>query len=164
MAKTENRSSVSTDRVFLVVVDDSEEMAVALRFACRRAKATGGRVALFYVVEPADFGHWIAVEDLMEKERRLEAEEVLQKYSDQIVDLTGDLPILLIREGERRDALLKLLAEEPNISILVLATGAGSGGPGPLISALTGKFSKRLTVPMTIVPGSLSDEEVDALA
>ena len=164
MAKQTQGPSITGDRVFLVVVDESEEMAVALRFACRRAKATGGRVALFYVVEPADFGHWIAVEDLMEKERRLEAEEVLQKYSDQVVGLTGDLPILLIREGERRDALLELLAEEPNLSVLVLATGAGSGGPGPLISALTGKFSKRLKVPMTIVPGSLSDEEVDALA
>ena len=60
----------AADRIFLVVVDESEELGVALRFACRRAMATGGRVALFYVVEPADFGHWMAVEDLMEKERR----------------------------------------------------------------------------------------------
>lgn len=155
--------AAAKERVFLVVVDESEEMGVALRFACRRAKATGGRVALFYVIEPADFGHWMAVEDLMEKERRLEAEQVLTKYSDTVTALTGTVPILHIREGNRRDALLGLLDEEPNISILVLATGRGKGGPGPLISALTGKFYKRLRVPMTIVPGTLSEEEIDAL-
>jgi nucleotide-binding universal stress UspA family protein len=153
----------AADRNFLVVVDESEEMGVALRFACRRANATGGRVALFYVVEPADFGHWMAVEDLMEKERRMVAEETLTKYSDSVAELTGALPVLLIREGERRDALLKLLEEEPGISILVLASGVGKGGPGPLIQALTGKFYKRLRVPMTIVPGNLSDDEIDAL-
>ena len=157
------KSPPAHERTFLVVVDESEEMDVALRFACRRAKATGGRVALFYVIEPADFGHWIAVEDLMEKERRVVAEETLTKFSDAVVKQTGVLPILHIREGERRDALLKLLKEEPGISILVLAMGSGKGGPGPLISALTGKFYKRLTVPMTIVPGSLTEEELDAV-
>lgn len=151
------------ERTFLVVVDESEEMDVALRFACRRAKATGGRVALFYVIEPADFGHWIAVEDLMEKERRMVAEETLTKYSDTVVEQTGVLPILHIREGERREALLKLIEEEPSISILVLAMGSGRGGPGPLIAALTGKFYKRLTVPMTIVPGRLTEEGLDAV-
>jgi nucleotide-binding universal stress UspA family protein len=151
------------ERTFLVVVDESEEMDVALRFACRRAKATGGRVALFYVIEPADFGHWIAVEDLMEKERRMVAEETMTKFSDTVIEQTGALPILHIREGERRDALLKLLEEEPGISILVLAMGSGKGGPGPLISALTGKFYKRLTVPMTIVPGTLTEEGLDAV-
>jgi len=151
------------ERTFLVVVDESEEMDVAIRFACRRAKATGGRVALFYVIEPADFGHWIAVEDLMEKERRMVAEETLTKYSDTVVEQTGVLPILHIREGERREALLKLIEEEPSISILVLAMGSGRGGPGPLIAALTGKFYKRLTVPMTIVPGRLTEEGLDAV-
>lgn len=151
------------ERTFLVVVDESEEMDVALRFACRRAKATGGRVALFYVIEPADFGHWIAVEDLMEKERRMVAEETMTKFSDTVFEQTGALPILHIREGERRDALLKLLEEEPSISILVLAMGSGKGGPGPLISALTGKFYKRLAVPMTIVPGTLTEEGLDAV-
>lgn len=153
----------SSRRVFLVVVDDSAEMPVALRFASRRARATGGRVALFYVIEPADFGHWMAVEDLMEKERRLVAEEVLTKHSDQVAEITGEVPMLYIREGTVRDALLALLVEEPQISILVLATGSGSRGPGPLIAALTGKFYKRLNIPLTIVPGNLSDDEVDVL-
>lgn len=151
------------DRVFLVVVDDTPEMNVALRFAARRARRTGGRVALLYVTEPADFQHWIAVEDLMERERRMEAEEILQKYSDRIAEWTGAVPVLYVREGRPQDALMQLLDEEPSISILVLGADSGPKGPGPLCSALTGKMIGKLRIPVTIVPGNLSDEQVDAL-
>ena len=161
MARRSQRTS--SERVFLVVVDESEELHVALRYASNRAKATGGRVALFYVIEPSGFGHWIAVEDLMEKEMRLQAEETLKKYSEVVMQMSGQMPALYIREGNRLDALMALLDEEPSISILVLAAGTGKGGPGPLISALAGKLNKRLHVPLTIVPGALSDEEIDAL-
>ena len=57
-------------RVFLVVVDDSDEWASALHFACRRALHTGGRVALLHVIEPSEFQHWITVEEVMREEQR----------------------------------------------------------------------------------------------
>lgn len=150
-------------RVFLVIVDESEEMRVALRFACRRAIHTGGRVALLYVIPPADFGHWMAVDDLIGEEARERAEEVLRKLSEQVYENTGTMPVVHIREGVPRDELLALIDEEPEISVLVLASSPGPKGPGPLISALTGKLWATLHVPLTIVPGTLSDEEVDSL-
>lgn len=153
----------SSERIFLVVVDKSEEMSLALRFAARRAHNTGGRVAFLAVVPPPEFGHWMAVDDLIEEEQRGEAEELMQKYAEQIAPLTDKLPVVFIRLGEARDELLKLLEEEPTISVLVLASSPGPKGPGPLISALTGKFSSNLHIPLTIVPGTLSEEEVDAL-
>lgn len=152
------------NRVFLVVVDDSEEMPKALRFACRRAQHTGGRVALLYVVEPADFQHWMAVGDLMREEARSEGEQLLQKLATQVNELTGSLPVLYVREGDRRDELLKLIEEEPSISILVLAASTEQRGPGPLVAALTGKFMGRLRVPVTIVPGNLSDDDIDGVS
>ena len=152
------------DRVFLVVVDDSDEMAVALRFACRRAQHTGGRVALLYVVEPADFQHWMAVGDLMREEARSEGEQLLQKLATQVNEITGALPMLFVREGSRREQLLKLIEEEPSISILVLAADTGSRGPGPLIEALTGKFIGKIRIPMTIVPGNLANEQIDSIS
>ena len=152
------------DRVFLVVVDDSEEMPVALRFASRRAEHTGGRVALLYVVEPADFQHWMAVGDLMREEARSEGEQLLQKLAAQVNELTGSLPVLYVREGDRRDALLALIDEEPSISILVLAASIEQRGPGPLVSALTGKLLGKLRIPITVVPGSLSDEDIDSIS
>lgn len=158
-----DRRDKQAERVFLVVVDESEEMHVALRFAARRAAATGGRVALFSALEPSDFGHWQAVDDLIEQEQRDEAEAAIKTYADQVHDICGKMPVVYIRKGTAGDQLLLLLTEEPTISILVLAAGTGSKGPGPLISTLTGKLYSKLQVPITIVPGSLSDEDIDAL-
>ena len=152
------------DRVFLVIVDDTSEMEVALRFACRRASNSGGRVALLYVVEPTDFQHWMAVGDLMREEARNEGEQLLQRLASKVNDLTGQVPVLHVREGGRRDELLKLIDEDPSISILVLGASVGKRGPGPLVEALTGKLVGRLRVPVTIVPGNLSNEDIDSIA
>ncbi len=151
----------TSDRVFLVVVDETEEMKVALRFACQRARRTGGRVALLYVIEPAEFQHWMAVGDLMREEARSEGEQLLQRLAAQVNELVGTIPVLYVREGKVRDELFKLLDEEPRISILVLGANTGSRGPGPLVSALTGKMIGKLRVPITVVPGNLHDDEID---
>lgn len=151
------------ERVFLVIVDSSAEMKVALHFACRRAKSTGGRVALLYVQEKADFQHWMAVAEIMREEQREVAEELLQSLSAEVHDWSGKMPILYIREEEIRDALVKLLDEEPSISILVLAAGTGRGGRGPIIDYVMSKRASKLHIPITIVPGSLDDAEIIAI-
>jgi nucleotide-binding universal stress UspA family protein len=148
------------ERVFLVVVDDSEEMPVALHFACRRARSIGGRVALLYVSTPADFQHWAAVGDLMRQEAREEGEQLLQKLAAEVYEWAGSYPILYIREGDVREELVKLIESEPTISIMVLAASTGSGGPGPIITYLLGKKARQSRVPITIVPGNLTDEEL----
>jgi len=150
-------------RIFLVVVDDSEEMTVALHYAALRARNSGGRVALLYVCEPGELQHFGAIEELMRREQREEAETLLYKLADEVVRISGTLPCLYIREGERRDELLSLIAEEPRISILVLAAGAGRGGPGPLISHIVGQMSGSLRIPVTVVPGKLSDADLDLI-
>lgn len=150
-------------RTFLVVIDQTPELSVALRYACRRARATGGRVAMLYVTEPATSSEWLSVGEMIREERRAEAEARLQELSAQIVKLAGDMPIFHVREGLVKDELLKLLDEEPSISILVLGAGTGPKGPGPLVSALAGKLSGKLRVPITIVPGSLTEDDVDAI-
>ena len=154
----------TSDRVFLVVVDETEEMKVALRFACQRARRTGGRVALHYVIEPAEFQHWMAVEDLMREEARSEGEQLLQRLAAQVNELVGTIPVLYVREGKVRDELFKLLDEEPRISILVLGANTGSRGPGPLVSALTGNMIGKLRIPVTVVPGNLADDEIDSVS
>lgn len=160
---TEEAAAAATrrDRVFLVVVDNTAELPVALKYACLRARKGGGRVALLRVVEPAELTEWAGVGAMMAEERREEAEKLLSGFAAQVTEITGQLPMLLIREGEVRDELLALLAEEKRISILVLASAAGSGGPGPLITALTGRYAPKVTVPMTIVPGTLDDAELE---
>ena len=154
----------AAERVFLVVVDDSAEMKVALRYACRRARKTKGRVALLYAIEPQDHQHWMAVGDLMREEARAEAEQLLQKLAAKVNDWTGTMPVLYVREGARGDELFKLIEEEPSISILVLGASPGPKGPGPLVSLVAGKMAGKLRVPVTIVPGDLSYEDVDKIS
>lgn len=151
-------------RVFLVVVDESPELKIALRFACNRARHVGGRVAMLYVTEPAEGGEWMGVGELMREERRQAAETKLAELSSVVHEMSGETPMLYVREGDAREALLALLDEEPAISILVLGAGTGRGGPGPLVTELAGKHAGQLRVPLTIVPGSLTDDDIDAIS
>jgi nucleotide-binding universal stress UspA family protein len=152
------------DRIFLVVVDETPEMQKALHFACRRAQHTGGRVAMLYVIEPPEFQHWLGVERVMQEEARQLAEEMLQALAAKVQAMTGGMPILHIREGRRRDELLALLEEEPDISILVLGTASGHSDPGPLVTYLVGSLGDKVRVPIALVPGHLSEEEIDHLS
>jgi hypothetical protein len=160
MPNTEEAAAAATkakrDRVFLVVVDDSAEQAVALRYACLRA-----RKALFRVLEPVELVEWAGVGVMMQEERRAEAERLLAGLASHVSEITGGMPILIIREGEAREELLAFIEEDPRISILVLAMATGSGGPGPLISALTGRHASRLKIPMALVPGGMTEQELD---
>ena len=151
-------------RVFLVVVDETEEMRNALRYACRRARKTGGRVALLHVIEPLEFQHWLGVGRVMEEEVRAEAERRLQLLASEVYDQTGTLPVLHLREGDRAEQLVQLLQEDPSISLLVLGTASGSGSsPGPLVTYLLANLGRRIRIPVTLVPGELTTEEIDAL-
>lgn len=157
-------SDAALPRVFLVVVDETPEHRIAVRYAARRAAHTGGRLAMLHVIEPAELQHFQAIEELARAERREAAEQLIQQLCDEIAPLAGSMPMVYIREGRPRDELLTLINEEPAISILVLAAGTGPEGPGPLISYLTGKPAARMRIPITIVPGGLSLEQVDQLS
>ncbi len=162
---TEMTATPDGGRTFLCVVDDSEELAQALRFACRRAMRSDGRVALLYVIEPAEFQHWMFVGDLMQEERRTEAEEMLQVVASVVQKRTGTTPVVYIREGKIAEELINLIDEETEgISVLVLGAATGPDGPGPLVTYLVEKMASRLRIPITIVPGSLTDDEIDAIS
>jgi len=149
------------ERVFLVVIDDSPELKIAIRYACLRAFHSKGRVALVYVMEPSGFGEWMGVKQRILDEARQQAEAMVQKTASEVQKLSGKMPMLYFREGERREEVMRLIEEEPAISILVLAASTGPKGPGPLVSALIGKYVGKLRIPVTIVPGNLSLEDID---
>jgi nucleotide-binding universal stress UspA family protein len=150
------------ERIFLVVVDETEEMKNALHFACRRALHTGGRVALFYALEPPEFQHWLGVERVMQEEARQHAEQILQELAAKVQSATGKTPVLYLREGLRREQLLALIEEEPSISLLVLGIASGREGPGPLVSYMVTQ-GQPIRLPVTLVPGQLNEAEIDAV-
>ena len=154
-------SASRAPRKFLVVVDKTPECAVALRFATRRAQHTGGRVTLMCAAAPPDFQQWRGVEEIMRDEAHAEAEAMLYAAAKTVNDLSGIVPELVIPFGLVTDCLIRLLKDDKDISILVLASGAGKEGPGPLVSMFGSAVQ---SIPVTIVPGNFTDAQVDALA
>jgi nucleotide-binding universal stress UspA family protein len=159
----EPAESPAPGRTFICVVDESEELHQALRYACRRAKKTQGRVALLYVIEPVEYQHWMAVGHLMAEERREQAEELLQVVSSVVQKLSGTMPVIYIREGNLTEQLMHLLESEPDLSVLVLGAASASEGPGRIITYVMKRIG-RLPIPVTFVPGGLSDEQIDAIS
>jgi nucleotide-binding universal stress UspA family protein len=148
-------------RVFLVVIDETPELKLAIRYAALRAKKTGGRVAMLHVTQESDFQGWLGVTRLIKEEARQQAEALMQKMAAEVQKLSGAMPVLYFREGDRREEVMKLIEEEPMITILVLGASTGPKGPGPLVQALTSKFVGKLRLPVTIVPGNLSVDDID---
>ncbi|HEY5084408.1 MAG TPA: universal stress protein [Rhizomicrobium sp.] len=154
-------SPARAPRKFLVVVDKTPECAVALRFATRRAQHTGGRVTLMCAAQPPDFQQWRGVEEIMRDEAHAEAEAMLHDAAKLVNDLSGILPELVIPYGLTTECLAVLLKEDKAISILVLASGTAKEGPGPLVAMFATAVQ---AIPVTIVPGNFTDEQIDALA
>ncbi|MEK9971034.1 MAG: universal stress protein [Ferrovibrio sp.] len=150
---------------FLVVVDDTDEVRVAVRYATRRARNVRSGVVMLRVIEPVDFQQWAGVAEMMRSEAHEAAENLLQKLAEQVNQESGLLPELVIREGVAKTEILKLVDEDPSIRMLVLAAAPSTGGvgPGPLVTALAGEMAGDLKFPITLIPGGLSDEQIDRL-
>ena len=149
-------------RKFLVVLDDSKECLNAMRFASMRAARTGGGVEVLAVIPPEEFNHWIGVGDIMRQEARERIEAHFEVFAKWMRDKQGIDPELVIREGEPVVEILAQVTDDPEVGVLVL--GAGSdGGPGPLVTEMT-RRSGNLPMPITIVPGDLSKDRLEAIS
>ncbi|MDR6953435.1 nucleotide-binding universal stress UspA family protein [Ancylobacter sp. 3268] len=152
-------------RKFLVVIDDTPECDRAVYYAARRAARTQGGVVMMAVLELADVqSQWLGVAELMRAEATDKAQARLDHFAARTRNLSGIEPEQAVREGEVAGEILKVIEADEDIAILVLAAGTGSEGPGPLIAALATGLLNGLPIPVTIVPGGLSDTEIDALA
>lgn len=150
-------------RTFLIVLDDTPEMLNAMRYAAIRAAKTGGQVEILAIISPDEFQHFMGVADVMRQEAREKIEAHFQVFKERMEKREGITPKLAIREGDKVDCVLEHIRENPQIGVLVLGAGTGNDGAGPLVTALTGRRLSELTIPLTIVPGSMSKEEIVAV-
>jgi nucleotide-binding universal stress UspA family protein len=150
-------------RKFLIVLDDTPEMLNAMRYAAIRAAKTGGGVEILAIISPEEFQHFMGVADVMRQEAREKVEAHFQIFKDRMEKREGITPRLAIREGDKVDCVLEHIRADPEIGVLVLGAGAGDTGAGPIVSALTGRRLGELTIPLTIVPGSLTKEAIEAV-
>ena len=149
-------------RKFLVVLDDSKECLNAMRFAAMRAAKTGGGVEVLSIIPPEEFNHWIGVGDLMRAEAKERIEVHFEVFAKWMRDRQGVNPSLVIREGEVVPEILAQISEDPEIGILVLGASTDKKGPGPIVTQLS-KNAGPLPIPITVVPGDLSKERLEAI-
>ncbi|MFC7334355.1 universal stress protein [Rhodocista pekingensis] len=157
-------AGVSERFKFMVCVDDSPQSRAALRFAALRAANVGGLLALLHVTEPAEFREWMSIAQAMEQERRDEAERLLHRMAAEVHGLTGLLPEVQIRSGTLGAEILAAIREDGDIHALVVGAAPPSVRKGQLISWLAGQLAGTLEIPLVVVPGNLTDTQIDRLA
>ena len=149
-------------RKFLVILDDSRECLNAMRFAAMRAAKTNGGVTILSVIPPDEFNHWIGVGEVMREEARERIHAHFEVFAKWMRDKQNIDPELVIREGEAVAQIIAHVNEDPDIGVLVLGANTDKKGPGPLVTQLT-KNAASLPIPITIVPGELSKERLEAI-
>jgi len=151
-------------RKFLIILDDSPEMLNAMRYAAIRASKTGGGVEMLAVISADEFQHFMGVADVMRAEAHEKIEAHFQVFKSRMEKREGITPTLAIGEGDLVDVVLEHIRADPEIGILVLGAGVDKGGPGTLVSALTGRRMGDIHVPITIVPGTMTKDEIVAVS
>ncbi len=152
-------------RRFLVVVDESPECELAVYFSALRARRTGSDLVMLFVIETADFQHWLKVEETHRQEGEQKAAAVFRLYQ---IKLNGwgldDVATHeVMRHGSQLDEIIGLINDDKDINFLVLGASTSSEGPGRLVSQLAGKQSADFPIPIVIIPGSLQLPEIEAL-
>ena len=148
----------------LVIVDDTAEWDRAVYYASRWAIRVGGGVVMLRIIEIEDQNQqWLGVADIMRAEAHEDAGAALDRASGRANGIAAITPERVIREGDPTEQVIDVIEKDADIVMLVLAANAGPEGPGPLISMMANAVGA-FPVPIVIVPGDLSDPEVDALS
>ena len=150
---------------FLVVIDETSECDRAVHFAARRCLRTGASLIMLGVVEPPEESlEFLGVGDAMRAEAEGEIADNLDRAAERVRGKVGIEPEIVLRSGEMGEAIRALIDQDRDISFLGVAAAVGKEGPGPLVQQVAGKGAGQFPVPVVIVPGDLSDGEIDALA
>jgi nucleotide-binding universal stress UspA family protein len=150
-------------RTYLVVVDDSAESRVALRFAARRAAKTGGRIEVLGIVEPQDFVQFGGVQAAIEEDQNLRIQGVISAAIGEMLDEASIEANVIIRQGEVVKTVRDYLVDRDDVAALVLGA-APSGNPGPLVANFAGTDAGLLPCPVMIIPGGLTEERLEQLS
>ena len=150
-----SKKDINNDNL-LICVDESDEFSAAMNYACKMAKKDKCGLILLYVIEEENFRHWKGVENIMRKEQVEQAKEVLGKH---ILYIEKNFLLKvksLIKKGDKLETILSVLKNKKlNIKNLILGLAMDEPDNNKIISSLTSNLRKKLTLPITIVPGNI---------
>ena len=148
----------------LVIVDDTAEWDRAVYYASRWAIRAGGGVVMLRIIEPEQQSQeWLGVADIMRAEAQEAAEAALDRAAGRANGIAAITPERVIREGDPTDQILDVIDKDVDIAMLVLAANPGPEGPGPIITTMANVVGS-FPIPVIIVPGDLTDADIDGLS
>ena len=148
---------------YLVCVDARDESKVALKLACMKAKERKGMVDMLHVISPADFQTMEAIAERMREERKQEGENLLKKLANEAIAEHGITPGMILREGVTGDEIVSAAMEDHDVIMLVMGIALQSNSRGKLMAWLSSQLGHKLLVPILMVPGNLTDQQLSCL-
>ncbi|WP_417623505.1 universal stress protein [Paremcibacter congregatus] len=145
---------------FLVIADDTPEFKKVLRLASLRAAKVNGSMVMLRIIQPSEFQHWMSVREIMEEEAMQEAEEMMNEFAREVKEISGLDCEKVIRKGEPGDVITQYIEEDQEIHMLVLGANV-DGDPGPLVKAFREELLNVLHMPVLVVPGNMTNEDID---
>lgn len=165
MSSQPQRKAALKATKYLVCVDARDESKIALRLACMKANARGSEVCMLHVVQPADFQTLGAIADRMREERRQEGQELLGTLAEEAYSTYGIRPATVLREGSIGDEIIAAANEDAEVNMIALgiAQHSTSSSRGKLAAWLASQLGSKLFVPLLMVPGNLTDQQLQTL-
>ena len=149
----------------LVIADESKEFPAALTYAGQLAKVNGWRLVMLRVIEPSDPAPWASITEEMRRQALEAAESLTQRFAAEVWAECGVTAEPVLREGGAKQELKKLIDEDFSLKLVVLAAAHSGSNPGPFVQSLAkpqGLSTRH--IPVMVIPGALSREEIRALA
>jgi len=154
-------------RKFMVIVDGTPESEVSLYFAARVAKRTNGSLVLFYPIEKTSLRRWVGINDAQSEIEETKAQSIFRLFRKLLSDMGfADMSTeTVVRKGDPAVEIIRYIEKDEDIAVLVLGASGDSEGPGPLVGALgAGSWAGNFPIPIYIVPGTLTQDEIAHLA
>jgi nucleotide-binding universal stress UspA family protein len=155
--------SVAKGIKYLVCVDNREESHIALRLACMKSRMRGHRVMLLHVTAPADFQTLGNIAERMREERLQEGQALLNGLAEEALSTYGIRPDIVLKEGSAGDEIIATITEEPDISMIAIGVAQHNSGRGKLTAWLASQLGSKLFIPIMMIPGNLTDEQLQTL-
>jgi nucleotide-binding universal stress UspA family protein len=157
-------TNTPSNGTLLVCIGGREESETALRFACLRAIKLGMSISMVHILEPADFQGLMSVTDVIRKEKEEEARDLLNDMADIARQITGQMPIIILREGRLEDQIIRAIHDQRDVSMVVFGLRQDSQRGPKIASKLTAQLGDTLMVPLVLIPGNLNEEQLEVLA
>ncbi|CAF28121.1 universal stress protein A [Bartonella henselae] len=159
----QNKAKTNHKRKILVIIDETPECRRAVAFAAQHAQNTKKTLVLLCIVDSVEFQHFLGVNNVMRTEAIQTAHKVLGEIASDVRTTHSLETQITVREGKKIDEIAKLIDEDKQIALIVLAASEHTEGPGPLVQ-LIGNRGTAFSIPVIVIPSNLADEDIESIA